>query len=134
MFQGYFLLKKRKLSIFLQTHHVDSTLKGRGNGRFHVLSTWNSRGVFVGFRSCSIFVFNKKEPQSCQFASYQRKALFEFLTSQIFHFSELPFDVTNFPFFRVIMRQLCISLIHQPKALRYFENTLKPLTEMIFLS
>ena len=32
----------------LQTHHVDSTLKRRGNGRFHVVSTWNPRGVFVG--------------------------------------------------------------------------------------
>ena len=32
----------------LQTHHVDSTLKRRGNGRFHVVSTWNRRGVFVG--------------------------------------------------------------------------------------
>ena len=26
----------------LQTHHVDSTLKRRGNGRFHVVSTWNT--------------------------------------------------------------------------------------------
>ena len=31
----------------LQTYHVDSTLKQRGNGRFHVVSTWNPRGVFV---------------------------------------------------------------------------------------
>ena len=31
----------------LQTHHVDSTLKRHGNGRFHVVSTWNPRGVFV---------------------------------------------------------------------------------------
>ena len=31
-----------------QTHHVDSTLKRRGNGRFYVVSTWNPRGVFVG--------------------------------------------------------------------------------------
>ena len=29
----------------LQTHHVDSTVKRRGNGRFHVTSTWNPRGV-----------------------------------------------------------------------------------------
>ena len=34
----------------LQTLHVDSTLKRRGNGRFHVVSTWNPRGVFVGLR------------------------------------------------------------------------------------
>ena len=33
----------------LQTHHVDSTLKRRGNGRFDVVSTWNPRGVFVGY-------------------------------------------------------------------------------------
>ena len=33
-----------------QTHHVDSTLKRRGNGRSHVVSTWNPRGVFVEFR------------------------------------------------------------------------------------
>ena len=32
----------------LQTHHVDSTLKRRENCRFHVVSTWNPRGVFVG--------------------------------------------------------------------------------------
>ena len=25
-----------------------STLKRRGNGRFHVVSSWNTRGVFVG--------------------------------------------------------------------------------------
>ena len=31
----------------LQTHHVESTFKRRGNGRFHVASTWNPRGVFV---------------------------------------------------------------------------------------
>ena len=31
----------------LQAHHVYSTLKGRGNGRFQVVSTWNTRGVFV---------------------------------------------------------------------------------------
>ena len=33
----------------LQTHHVDSTLKRRGNDSFHVVSIWNPRGVFVGF-------------------------------------------------------------------------------------
>ena len=32
----------------LQTHYVYSTLKRSGNGRFHVVSTWNPRGVFVG--------------------------------------------------------------------------------------
>ena len=32
----------------LQTHHMYSTLKRRGNHRFHVASTWNTRDVFVG--------------------------------------------------------------------------------------
>ena len=32
----------------LQTHHADCTLKWRGNGHFHVVSTRNPWGVFVG--------------------------------------------------------------------------------------
>ena len=32
----------------LQTHHVDSMLKRRGNDRFLIVSTWNPRGVFAG--------------------------------------------------------------------------------------
>ena len=35
----------------LQTHHMYSTLKRRGNGRFYVVSTWNTCGVFAGFLS-----------------------------------------------------------------------------------
>ena len=41
----------QKKSIYhdvLQTHHVYSTLKRHGNGRFHVVSMWNTRVVFVG--------------------------------------------------------------------------------------
>ena len=34
--------------VTLQGHHVYSTLKKRGNKRFYVVSTWNTRGVFVG--------------------------------------------------------------------------------------
>ena len=33
--------------VTLQTLHVDSTLKRRVNDRFHVVSTWNPRGVIV---------------------------------------------------------------------------------------
>ena len=40
----------------LQTHHVDSTLKRRGNGRFHVVSTWNPHGVFVGNIEFKLFL------------------------------------------------------------------------------
>ena len=32
----------------LQTLRMYSTLKQRGNERFHVVSMWNTRGVFVG--------------------------------------------------------------------------------------
>ena len=31
-----------------ETFHVYSTQKRRGNVRFHVVSAWNTRGVFVG--------------------------------------------------------------------------------------
>ena len=44
-----------QLEASLQTHHVDSTLKRRGNDRFHVVSTWNPRGVFVGMVDLSDF-------------------------------------------------------------------------------
>ena len=40
----------------LQTHHVGSTLKRRGNDRFHVVSTWNPRGVFVGYKHLKWFI------------------------------------------------------------------------------
>ena len=39
----------------LQIHHVDSTLKRRGNGHFYVVSSWNPRGVFVGNMTKSYF-------------------------------------------------------------------------------
>ena len=35
----------------LQIHHVDSRLKRRGSDRFHVVSTWNPRDVFLGLIS-----------------------------------------------------------------------------------
>ena len=31
-----------------QTHHVYPTLERRGNDGFRLVSTWNTRGVFVG--------------------------------------------------------------------------------------
>ena len=37
----------RSAWISQQTHHMASTLKRRGNDRFHAVSTWNPRGVFV---------------------------------------------------------------------------------------
>ena len=47
----------------LQTHHVYSTLKRRGNGRFHVLSTWNTRSMFVG-QLLSFGNWNMRYPSS----------------------------------------------------------------------
>ena len=44
-----FPIVKLKLDLAsLQTYHVYSTLKRRGSGRFYVVSTWNTRGVFGG--------------------------------------------------------------------------------------
>ena len=43
-----------------------STLKSRGNKCFHVVSTWNTRGVFVGYCPFSLKVIvvpSVKEPQ-----------------------------------------------------------------------
>ena len=40
---------KKRLLIALQIRHVYATFKRRGNNRFHVVSTWNTRGVFVGY-------------------------------------------------------------------------------------
>ena len=41
--------------------HVDSTLKLRENDRFHVVSTWNPRGVFVGQQSRDILEYRCSE-------------------------------------------------------------------------
>ena len=41
----------------LQTHHVYSTLKRRRNGRFHLISTWNTRVVFVG--NCDYQIYER---------------------------------------------------------------------------
>ena len=32
----------------LQTHHMYSTVKRRGNEHFYVVSAWNTRGLFAG--------------------------------------------------------------------------------------
>ena len=36
------------LQVSLQTYYVYSMLKRRANVRFHIVSTWNTRGVFLG--------------------------------------------------------------------------------------
>ena len=45
----------------LQTHHVYSTLKRCGNDRFHVVSTFNSRGVFVRKILIKAGILNRKQ-------------------------------------------------------------------------
>ena len=50
-----------KLANVLQTHHVYSTLKRRGNDRFNIVSTWNTQGVFVGWNiTVSVISFKEK--------------------------------------------------------------------------
>ena len=41
------IVKTSITSTSLQTHHVYSTSKRGGNYRFHVISTWNTHGVFI---------------------------------------------------------------------------------------
>ena len=49
-------LKPTQISISLHIHHKYSTLKRHGNGRFHVVSTWSTCGVFVGILTLLIFI------------------------------------------------------------------------------
>ena len=44
------------------------------------------------FRFCLISIFSKKDPESCQFVTDCRKALFEFLTLQT---GEMAFIIFN---------------------------------------
>ena len=46
----------RKIS--LQTHHVYSTLNRRRNGRFHVVSTWDTRIVCAETESLAFEIYN----------------------------------------------------------------------------
>ena len=46
--RDWWLLSYVSILRSIQIHHVYYTLKRRGNGRFHVFSTWNTRDVFVG--------------------------------------------------------------------------------------
>ena len=41
---------------------MDSTLKRRGNDRFHVVSTWNPRGVFLGKLPWLLFNYEGAAP------------------------------------------------------------------------
>ena len=41
----------------LQIHHVNFMLKRRGNGRFHVVLTWNAHGMFLGIQEIFIEFF-----------------------------------------------------------------------------
>ena len=45
----YLYIKYFLLTSTLQTHHVYSTFKRLGNDRFHVVLTWDTHGVFVGY-------------------------------------------------------------------------------------
>ena len=70
----------------LQIHHVCSTLKQHGNNRFHVVSTWNTRGVLVG----SLLVLMWNLGTDYMIPVYQ-------LSVQLEHF--LPYDYPMIKFF-----------------------------------
>ena len=52
--------------VSLQTHLVYSTLKRRGNGCFHVASTWNIHGAFVEYRKNKTLMYFSSQPHSLQ--------------------------------------------------------------------
>ena len=104
-------------------NHIVYGIKGGLSARINFQLFSPLKRKLSNFCFCSIFIFNKQEPQSCQFSTYSQNTQFEFLTPQTGQMA--------FPIFKVVIRQLCISLTHQPKAVRYFQNTLKPLREII---
>ena len=99
---NHFLTKPSTLffspSVTLQTHHVDSTFKRRGNGRFHVVSTWNLRSVFVGNFHLASYVF----------MSLQIFPLISFLISWAFFF--FVFDIRLFWVSASVLRSLSSNL------------------------
>ena len=74
---------------------VKGGLSGRMTWQFiNVLELYSSyKRKLSNFRFRSIFIFNKKEAQSCQFGSYWWKAQFEVLTSQT---GQMAFTVFKF--------------------------------------
>ena len=86
------------IASFSLFHIIKDVLKGGLSGRmtWQFLNTLElfspSKSKLSSFCFRLIFIFNKKEPQSCQFATYWRKALFEFLTSQT---GEMAFIIFN---------------------------------------
>ena len=83
--------------LIFNTVFLKKSLKGGLSGRMTLQFFKCFRVIFSlkmklsNFRFQSIFISNKKEPQSCQFATYKQNALFEFLTSQtwLLQFSKL---------------------------------------------
>ena len=73
------MLYKMLLLTTLQTHYVYSTLKRRGNSRFHVVSTWNTHGVFLGnipwfYPNAMAYTCEKSEkPRLMIFKKHNRK-------------------------------------------------------------
>ena len=55
----FLLLWIKCIPTSLQTHQLDYMLKRQGGGRFHVVSMWNSRGVFVGLQIRTVRIFYK---------------------------------------------------------------------------
>ena len=88
--------------LIFNTVFLKKSLKGGLSGRMTLQFFKCFRVIFSlkmklsNFRFQSIFISNKKEPQSCQFATYEQNALFEFLTSQT---GQMAFTV-----FKVIIR------------------------------
>ena len=65
---------------------------------------FSSKSKYPIFAFIQSLFSTKMSSKSCQFGTYQRKVLFEFLTSQT--------GQVAFIIFKIITRYLCISLTH----------------------
>ena len=64
---------ERFMVTYLQTQHVYSTLKRRGNDRFQVFSTWNTRGGFVGYLKLKCWNYQSYDKDSMGFYQISRE-------------------------------------------------------------
>ena len=100
----------------LQTFHAYFMLKWRGNERFHVVSTWNARGVFVGLHVnfwifwWMLFCFMMKKDHFKQKLLLWPKVHFKLNTIKIFCRKNLT-PILNCSIKTLICRNYCQNFI-----------------------
>ena len=102
----------------LQAHHVYCTLKRPRNGCFHVVLTWNTRGVSVGF-ALSLFTIDCFK-QNCaiyfsQFQSCSYTVIIEILPCGIEFFIKNSINWPKFIVWLLLLREIldnmCILIV-----------------------